>query len=61
MELDKDYQYAVIGSSSDNYLWILSRSPQMDPSSYNSILENLKKRGYDISKLIEVKQNKNLD
>ncbi len=56
MELDKDYRYAVIGSKSDKYLWILSRSPQMDPSTYNAILENLIRRGYDVSKLILVKQ-----
>ena len=29
LELDKDYQWAVIDSSSDKYLWILSR-PQME-------------------------------
>lgn len=27
MELDKDYQWAVIGSSSDKYLWILNLNP----------------------------------
>lgn len=59
LELDKDYQWAVIGSSSDKYLWILSRSPQMDPLAYKAILENLKKRGYDISKLIKVEQKAN--
>lgn len=58
MELDKDYQWALIGSSSDKYLWILSRTPQMDKDTYNSLIENLKKRGYDISKLILVEQSK---
>jgi len=56
LELDKDYQWAVIGSSSDKYLWILSRSPQMEKDLYNKLLENLTKRGYDISKLIKVTQ-----
>ena len=28
-ELDDNYQYAVIGSSSDKYLWILSRTPKL--------------------------------
>lgn len=58
LELDKDYQWAVIGSSSDNYLWILSRTPQMDEKIYKSLLENLVKRGYDVTKLIEVEQKK---
>lgn len=56
MELDKDYQWAVIGSSSDKYLWILSRSPQMERELYNDLLNRLKERGYDVSSLIKVEQ-----
>jgi len=56
LELDKDYQWAVIGSSSDKYLWILSRTPQIDETLYNKLRDNLKKRGYDVSKLIKVPQ-----
>jgi apolipoprotein D and lipocalin family protein len=56
MELDGNYQWAVIGSSSDKYLWILSRSTQMEESLYNNLLNKLKARGYDTSKLIKVKQ-----
>lgn len=56
LELDEDYQYALVGSSSPNYLWILSRTPQMDSSTYNMLVENAKNRGYDVSKLIFVEQ-----
>ena len=56
MELDPDYQWAVIGSSSDKYLWILSRTPKMDGELYQALLDKLTKRGYDVSKLIEVPQ-----
>ena len=35
LELDDDYQWALIGSSSDNYLWILSRTPQLEESTKN--------------------------
>ena len=56
LELDKDYQYALIGSSSDNYLWILSRTPEIPEPILNELLENLQKRGYDLSKLIFVEQ-----
>ncbi|MEI7526610.1 MAG: lipocalin family protein [Mariniphaga sp.] len=58
MELDKDYQWALIGSSSDKYLWILSRNPQMEKGLYDELLDKLKKRGYDVSKLIRVEQKK---
>ncbi|BAX81445.1 lipocalin [Labilibaculum antarcticum] len=56
MELDKDYQWAVIGSSSDKYLWILSRTPKMENELYTDLLTRLKKRGYDVSSLIKVEQ-----
>jgi len=56
LDLDKDYKWAVVGSSSDKYLWILSRSPQIDESLYNSLLDKIKNRGYDISEFIKVVQ-----
>lgn len=56
MELDKDYQYALIGSSSDEYLWILSRTPQMEKARLDELLNHIIQRGYDISKLIFVEQ-----
>lgn len=55
-ELDDNYQYAVIGSSSDKYLWILSRTPQLPQSTINDLLVKIKKRGYDTSKLYFVPQ-----
>lgn len=58
MELDKNYQWALIGSSSDKYLWILSRKPQMETELYNDLLDKLQKRGYDVSKLIKIEQKK---
>ncbi len=59
LELDENYQWAVIGSSSDKYLWILSRTPQMEERVYNELLNKLTNRGYDVSKLIKVEQRTN--
>jgi len=56
LELEENYQWAVIGSSSDKYLWILSRTPQMDENVYNDLLNNLTDRGYDVNNLIRVEQ-----
>ena len=57
MELDTvDYSYALVGSSSPDYLWILSRTPSMDPITYHMLINKAKARGYDTSKLIEVEQ-----
>ncbi len=57
LELDqKNYQWAVIGSSSPKYLWILSRTPQMDEDQYKKLLELIQLRGYDLGKLERVLQ-----
>ena len=56
LELDEDYQWAMIGSSSPKYFWILSRTPQMDDRTYQSLLENARGRGYDLEQLIRVEQ-----
>jgi lipocalin len=58
MELDNNYQWAVIGSSSDKYLWILSRTPQISESLKSDLLNRIKKRGYKIESLIWVEQKK---
>lgn len=55
--IDSSYQHVLIGSNSPNYLWILSRTPQMDSNQYNKLIENAKTRGYDTSKLIKVLQH----
>ena len=56
MELDEDYKWAVIGSSTDKYLWILSRTPVMEKDLYDDLLDRLSKRGYDVTNLIKVEQ-----
>ncbi len=56
MELDDEYQWAVVGSSSSNYLWILSRKPQISEVLLADLKKRIKKRGYDLSKLQLVEQ-----
>jgi apolipoprotein D and lipocalin family protein len=56
MDLDPDYRWALIGSKSDSYLWILSRTPQIDDNTYNKILEKARSLGYDLTPLYRVPQ-----
>jgi apolipoprotein D and lipocalin family protein len=57
LELDEDnYQYALVGSSSDKYLWILGRTPVMTEETYEMLIAKAGDRGYDTSKLITVEQ-----
>ncbi|MBE6287440.1 MAG: lipocalin [Mediterranea massiliensis] len=54
--VDKNYQYAIIGSSSDDYLWILSRTPQLSPAVMEVLLQDIRNRGYDLQRLVYVQQ-----
>ena len=57
MELDTvSYQWALVGSSSERYLWILNRTPEIDDEIYGMLVRIAKKRGYDTDRLIKVKQ-----
>jgi apolipoprotein D and lipocalin family protein len=56
IELDPAYRWAVIGHPSRDYLWILSRSPQMDPALYAELLARIRAHGYDTSRLRETLQ-----
>lgn len=56
MMLADDYSYALVGSKSQNYLWILSRTPQLPERTMNAILTEARSRGYDTEKLIMVDQ-----
>lgn len=56
LELGPDYSYAVVGGSKPSYLWVLSRTPHMEPKVLEGIYERLRARGYDLSDLIVVEQ-----
>jgi apolipoprotein D and lipocalin family protein len=56
IDLDKDYRYAVVSEPGRNYLWILSRTPQLDSATYDGIVSRLQKNGFDTSKLKRTEQ-----
>lgn len=56
MMLSEDYNYALVGSCSPKFLWILSRTPQVPDDVLQQILAVAKDRGYDTEKLIWVEQ-----
>ena len=58
LDLDKDYQWSVVGHPKRKLGWVLSKSPTMDEGTYRGILQRLTKQGYDISKFERVPQKK---
>lgn len=57
IDLDEDYKYAVIGDPKREYLWILSRTPEMDEPTYQAILRRVEKLGFNPGKLNKTPQN----
>lgn len=51
IDLADDYSYAVVGHPNREYLWILSRTPQMRDDVYEQILQRLKDKHFDLTKL----------
>ena len=54
--LADDYSYAVVSHPNKKYLWILSRTPKIEPQVYLSIIERLMSKGFDCTKLITTLQ-----
>ncbi len=49
--LDPAYRWAVVGHPSREYLWILSRTPSLDPDVYEQLLARVRAQGYDPDRL----------
>ena len=58
IDLDPQYQVAAVSDPRREYLWVLSRTPQIDPQVYADLLVRLKKQQFDIQKL-ELTSQKN--
>lgn len=56
MELGGDYDWALVGSRSSKYLWILARTPVLPVRTLNHILHLAGQRGYRTDKLLFVDQ-----
>ena len=56
LDLDADYQWALIGEPSGRYLWILSRTPRIDDALRQTLLGKLQAMGYKTDALIWVEQ-----
>jgi apolipoprotein D and lipocalin family protein len=55
IELAPDYSHALVGDPGRKYLWILSRTPQLDEAVFNSLAESARAQGFDVSKLIRTR------
>ena len=59
IDLDSQYQVAVVSDPRREYLWILSRTPQLDKKVYEDVLQRIQNQQFDIRKLELTKQISN--
>ena len=60
INLGENYDYAVVGSPSRKYLWILNRTPQMDDKLFSKLIESVKSKGFDVNNLIKTSQSETI-
>lgn len=51
LKLDRDYQVALVGSPDRDYLWVLSRVPQLDETTLKAELDHARTLGFDVDKV----------
>lgn len=55
--IDPEYRYLLVGSSSDKYLWIMSREKSLAKETLDQLIDKLRMRGYNTDKLLFVAQD----
>ena len=54
-ELDRaNYSHSLVSGPNKDYMWLLSRTPTMDPATKKRLLDKAQALGFDTSKLIHV-------
>lgn len=59
LDLDKNYEYVLVGNKSRKYLWILSRTPVLNNLIYYKLLIKAKILGFDIDQIQKTPEWKN--
>ncbi|WP_231969921.1 lipocalin family protein [Polynucleobacter necessarius] len=60
IDLDSQYQVAVVSDPHREYLWILSRTPQADKQVYEEALQRIQVQQFDVRKLEVTSQTASL-
>jgi apolipoprotein D and lipocalin family protein len=56
IDLDPQYQVAAVSDPRREYLWVLSRTPQLDKKTYDALLLRLQNQQFDTRKLEPTQQ-----
>ena len=56
IDLAPDYAYAAVGDPKREFLWILSRTPQLPDHIYENVVNQVTAQGYDTARLVKTRQ-----
>ena len=51
IDLDAQYQLVAVSEPQREYLWVLSRTPKVDPAAYQALMARLAQQGFDMKRL----------
>ncbi|MDO9251895.1 lipocalin family protein [Hydrogenophaga sp.] len=51
IDLDPGYQLVAVSEPSREYLWVLSRTPTVEAGAYQALLNRLREKGFDLTRL----------
>nr|WP_249325610.1 lipocalin family protein [Halomonas boliviensis] len=57
LALDEEYQWALVSGPNRDYLWILSRTPEMDSAAENHLRQRAAELDFPTDELIDVTQS----
>jgi len=55
--LGSDYDHAVVGTPDRKFLWVLARTPRLDPCVYRALLDGAKAQGFDVASVVLTPQS----
>ncbi|WP_305824802.1 lipocalin family protein [Massilia brevitalea] len=56
IDIDRNYELAAVSEPGRDYLWILSRTPQVEKRTLDALLARLSGQGFDMRKLVYTPQ-----
>ncbi|QFT83920.1 Outer membrane lipoprotein Blc precursor [Halomonas sp. THAF12] len=56
LALADDYDWALVAGPDRDYLWVLSRTPELAPDTYRDLVERAEALDFPVDELIEVEQ-----
>lgn len=49
-----DYRLTVVGRAARDYVWLMARSPDIDPEDYDRLVNFIRDEGYDMTRLVRI-------